>query len=260
MDLMDLLGNRSFGEAIAEGVKPRHTAWSKIGYNASVNGVAEIVSPQGGAYVFPTAAQHMHVKSTAAGDTPAGAGIGTITIHYLDSNYVEKSTDVILNGNVASVETSVSDIFRIQNVRAKTPGTGVPTYVASGDISIKDHGETITYGFIATGNTRQRQLVWTVPAGHSLFLHTYTVTTTPTVAAKTCIVTFKATYDDKSQLALTPGLFFMPCAELVLSEGAMTIDCPVPMKLPEKTDLIVTALSAGTHTVAAVTRGWLCDD
>jgi hypothetical protein len=252
--------NRPYAYSVSETEITNHAKFAKIGYNGTVNGAtAEIISPQGGSYVFPTAEQHMHIKSSSVEDdisTAAiapGTGIHTLTIYYLNSKYEEKSETVTLNGQTA-VETSATDIFRINNVRVETTGTG---YAAAGNISILNHGETITYGYIATGHTRQRQLVYTVPQGKSLYLTNINRNAVSTVANKTCTITVKATYDDKANKATTAGLLFFPISECTLDTGVSNIDTHVPRRLIAKTDLIATALSSGTHAVQVMVTGWL---
>jgi hypothetical protein len=149
---------------IAEGNIPLHRAWCKLGYNGSVTGAtAEIISPQGGAYVFPTAAITMRVRSDSAQDkVTTGTGVWSLTIYYLDADYNEQSVGVTMS-DTGGVNTTASNIFRIQNVRTETVGTG---YAAAGNISITDTGAAVTYGYIAAGNNRQRQMVWTVPKGN----------------------------------------------------------------------------------------------
>jgi hypothetical protein len=252
--------NRPYAYSVSETEITNHAKFAKIGYNGTVNGAtAEIIAPQGGSYVFPTAEQHMHIKSSSVEDdistaaVAPGTGIHTLTIYYLNSKYEEKSETVTLNGQ-ASVETTATDIFRINNVRAATCGT---TYAAVGNISILNHGETITYGYVAATHTRQRQLVYTVPVGMSLYLTNINRNATPTVSNKNCTITVKATYDDKANKATTAGLLFFPISECTIGDGVSNIDTHVPRRLPEKTDIIGIALSSGTHVVEVMLTGWL---
>lgn len=244
-----------FGNYIVDSGRTDLQPWSKLGYNSDIQAASEILSPQGGAYVFPTTGQHMHLKSSNNADkgtAVAGTGIRTLTIYYLDSKYKEKSEVVTLNGTT-SVETSATDIFRIQNVRATTTGS---SYAAVGNISILNHDENVTYGYIAIGNTRQRQMVWTVPAGKTLYIKHANVYCIHTAANKRCIITMRSTYDDKAKTALTAGLLFMPCAEAILSDNPIPADYFIPKKLPEKTDLKVEAISSGTASVSIALSGY----
>jgi hypothetical protein len=235
---------------IAEGNVADHAIWSKMGYNAAVT-AEEIISPQGGTYVFPTAEQHMHVIGGAQ-DNATGTGIQSLTIYYLNAAYEEKSVDVVPTGATAA-ETSVSDIFRIQHFRAKTVGGSTG---AAGNISIKNHAETITYGYIALGNTRARQAVWTVPKGKTLYVTDFNRGAVHTAVNKRTIVTLRATYDDKAGVALTAGTFFMPYSETILENSTEDTCYELPLKFIQYTDLIVVGTSDGTATVSCTLGGW----
>jgi len=238
---------------IAEKNVAGHEIWAKLGFNSAVT-TSNIISPQGGVYVFPVAEQHMHIIGGAE-DKADGTGIQELTIYYLDDTYAQKSVDVVPTG-AAAAETSVSDIFRIQHIRAKTVGTGG---VAAGNISIKNHAETITYGFIEQGHTRQRQAVWTVPAGKNLYIVLFNTSAINTAANKYCTITLMATYDDKADIALSAGLFFMTYSEISLENTPMAICFNVPLRFVAGTDLIVVGTGNGTATVSVGLRGWLED-
>jgi len=224
--------------------------WDKLGFNAAAT-VDEIISPQGGDYVFPDVEQQMHVIGGTE-DTAGGTGIRTLTIYYLDGLYAEKSVDVILTGTTAAV-TLVSDIFRVQSVRAKTVGSGG---AADGNISIENAAETITYGYIEQGYNRQRQLAWTVPAGKILYIDEMNASAINTAANKYCIIEVKATYDDKAGIALPPGVY-MVYSEIGLASNAIPMSSFRPLVFVTGTDLLATATGNSTATVTVGLRGWL---
>jgi hypothetical protein len=255
-------------DALAEGDIPNHATWNKIGFrDASTSGVEVAVSPQLSAteYIFPTSAQHMHVVSSSIEDDPAvivtgavGTGAHTITIYYLDGSYNEKSTLVTLNGqgvvSTADGTPAATDIFRIQNVRVTTVGTG---YASAGNITIKNHAETETYGYIRAGKTRQRQMIWTVPLGKTLYVTQITFTASNMGSTKYARFTTKATYDDKSATVLAAGLFFMPFTEAGLMNDIYVRDLKPPTKLPATVDIKVTCATNDTGAVLTCgLRGW----
>jgi len=225
-----------------------------MGFNLAVTSL-EIIAPQGGAYVFPTAGQHMHIKSSSAedkGTATAGTGARTVTLYYLDSGYREKSETVTLNGDTA-VETSATDIFRVQNIRVATAGT---SNTAVGNISLTNHDENVTYGYIAATYTRQRQMVWTVPLGKKLYVAMANVYAMHTVANKRCLITLRATYDDKSKTIPSAGLLFFAYAEAIIGEAPIHSEYPVYKTFPEKTDIKVEGVSDGTASVSIVLSGY----
>jgi hypothetical protein len=243
---------------IAEGNVPGHSGWSKMGFNSDIQTAEEVVAPQGGAYVFPDAPQHMHVVSSSVEDDPAVAGTGaagtgayTVTLYYLDSMWLEKSETITLNGQTA-VETVSQDIYRVQNMRVNTTGTGLKP---AGGISVKNHGETITYGFIAAGNTRQRQFVWTVPFGKTLYITQANVYCVHTAANKVGTITLRASFDDKTGLRLASGMM-MAYAEAILADAPISVTYTMPKKFSEKVDIMVVGKSTGTASIALTMAGW----
>lgn len=234
--------------SVAEGDIAGHDHWSLMGFNPTVT-TEECITGAGGAYVFPAAEQHMHVFGGAQDDV-GGTGIQVITIAYLDDAFAEHTVDVTMTGAVAS-ETTATDIYRIQHVYAKTVGTGK---VASGAITIMDHGETITYGGIAAGQTRSRQAVWTVPAGLTLYVVTMHVSAVHTAVNNYAIITLRATYNDLEDATAT---FFMPYAETIIESGGIALSFPTPNKFIAGTDIIVVGASTGTAAAAVVLRGWI---
>ena len=243
---------------IAEGNVANHWAWSKIGFNSDVQTAEEIISPQGGTYAFPTAKMQMTVISSNDQDDPAvtgtgvaGTGVYSVTIYYLDNDYIEMYETVTLNGQT-TVDTKATDILRIQNVRVTSAGTGLK---AAGNISVKGKLDTITYGYIALGNTRQRQFAWTVPAGRTLYIVQANVYCIHTAANKTATITLRASYDDKAGKRLTNGIL-MPYAEAILADTPIPVTYTVPKRLPEKVDVICVGKSTGTASIAIAMAGW----
>ena len=243
---------------IAEGNVSGHAGWSKLGFNSDIQSTEEVVSPQGGTYAFPSAGMQMTVTSSSAEDDPVkadtnpGTGVYSITIYYLDTDWAEQSEVVTLNGT-AGVDTVATNIYRIQNVRAKTAGTGLK---AAGNISVKGKVDTLTYGYIAAGNTRMRQLVWTVPVGKTLYVTSANVYCIHTAANKVGTITLRASYDDKAGTRLTNGIM-MPYAEAILADSPIAVQYTVPKKFVEKVDLMLVGKSTGTASIAVALYGWL---
>lgn len=242
---------------IAEGNVANHSAWSKIGYNPDIQSAEETVTPQGGVYAFPTAGMQMTLESSDnTQDKAGGTGALTVTIYYLDSNYAEKSETVTLNGTTKA-DTAGTDIFRVNNMRVATTGTN---YKPVGNLSLKGKVDTLTYGYIRAGYTRQRQMVYTVPASKNLYIVFASAYAVHTAANKACILTLRATYDEKAGVLLTAGKFFMPFWEALLVDAPAIADYPMPLRFPAKTDLMVVGSSTGTATTTIALRGWLESD
>jgi hypothetical protein len=313
-------------DCMAEGDISGHASWNKIGFRSTSTSAAEVtMAPFLSAtdYLFPTAAQAMHVKSADPRDlgaaaivsfadpgggvnttvevtshglinttpitisgcgtagyngnwvvansaantftiahayvdnpavkgTVAASGIRTLTIYYLDGSYAEKSEVVTMKGTTA-VTTAASDIFRIQNVRATTVGS---TYKSVGAISVTNTAETVTYGYISAGRTRQRACWWTVPLGKTLYVTQIAFTASNMGSTKYARFITKATMDDKSGLALGPE-FFMPFNEVGLINDTFVRELHPPTKLIATVDLKVTCETndTGSYLTCAL-RGW----
>jgi hypothetical protein len=68
----------------------------------------------------------------------------------------------------------------------------------------------------------------------------------------------RATYDDVSNTPLTPGLFFMPYAEINQLDGAFYRPFELPLFFGAGTDVKMFCIPAQTSTVCSATiRGWI---
>lgn len=242
---------------IAEGSIPGHTPWTKTGYNASVDSAApEDLWSVGGTFAFPPSPMQLEVRSNSADDdgNPAGTGVQIVRITYLDTNYVERYEDVILNGTTA-VATAATNILRVNNFRAHTVGANK---VAADYIDIRETDDTPVYSRIAQGQTRARNAAYTVPLGKTLYITSARFSATGAAENKDVVFTVRASYDDKRGEVLD---FLMPIIEIGVSDAGIQLDYEIPIRLPAKTDIRVIA-TAGNNTsiCTSVLRGWMEDN
>lgn len=226
--------------------------WDKYGYNSDIQSSEECITPQGGAYVFPTVLGTLTAVSDSANDAAAGTGARTVTVYYTNDSYAAKSATVALDGTTPV--TVATDFFRMNNARVATVGSGGK---AAGNISFKV-GATV-YGYIAAGHTRQRQFVYTVPAGKRLKIKQINIFNVNTAANKRLIATLRATWDEKAMTRLTAGIHFMPYGEYVLSDNPVSIIYAIPKYFPEKVDIVAVGISNGTSSPSIMAAGWLED-
>lgn len=237
---------------IAEGNVPGHTGWGKIGFNGDVGTTEEDVWTIGGSYVFPAGAIQMQVVSSSAADDgdPAGTGVRTVRILYLDASYVAKTTTVTLNG-VGAVNTTATDIFRVNGFRVATAGSGGK---AAGNILLQSVGGGVTYSQIATGYTRARNITYTVPAAKALYITSISLSNS---SLKGVRFTTRATYDADSGLITS---FFLPYTEVAMVSGAFYRPLEIPTYFPAQVSLKVSVIAdAAGGVVAVALRGWLED-
>lgn len=239
---------------IAEGNIKDHKSFSKYGINPAVGSTREDLWYYGDLYPFSTAARKMVAVSTNSSDSSTGAGLSgirSINLYYLTTSFEEKSTTISLQGTVG-VETVDSDIYRVQRVRANTCGTGG---AAAGQIVIKSTGGVV-YGCIPQGMTQQRSLVYTVPAGKTLFLTGINLSAGSTQSGKFCRFTVRANYDDVSETLKT---FMYPFFEVGLQDNGQTFPLDPPRRFPTGTDIVVSVTAErgiGECYITGSLRGW----
>jgi hypothetical protein len=237
---------------IAGGKINGRSSWSKIGYNGDVDAGIEDMWTVGGEYVFPTAPMQMMLVSSSGDDTSAGTGVRTVMLYYLDGSLLEKSEAITLSG-VATVTTVAKDIYRVQNLRATTTGTGKK---AAGDIDVEQHltGSPI-YTRISTGHTRARTCVWTVPKDTNLYVTNVGFSVGGAAKEKAAIFTTLASYDNLSGATLT---FLMPLHEMVIEDETVDKELTIPTKLGSGVDLKVRTQGLVADCVCSCAlRGWL---
>lgn len=139
-----------------------------LGNNPDVDSasVPEDIWSGGGLYPFLTAATNLEIVSSSVNDTAAGTGARTVTIFGLDASYVEISSTVTLNGTTA-VAVPIQ-YFRINSILVITAGS---LEVNDGAITVRDAGAGATRGLIPQNVSISRQAIFTVPAGHTLSIH-----------------------------------------------------------------------------------------
>lgn len=243
--------NHPYLFSIAEGNLEGHELWTKNGYNGALTTSEEALWAVSATYVFPTAAMQMEVVSSSANDTSNGTGARTVRISYLDATFTEKYEDITLNGATA-VPTVATDIYRVNNFRVRTTGTGL---VNAGDIDIRHLDNTPIYSRIATGINRAINCIFTVPKDKCLYIYNVLFSAGSNVGNRPVRFITKATYDNISKERLT---FFMPYTNAIITDGSVDVPIEGPTKFCEGVDIKVDAISPDGAAYGAVTlRGWL---
>jgi hypothetical protein len=243
---------------IAEGNIPDHHEFEMFGYNPDVDISVEDVWTTGGSYVFPATPQQMELVSSSVEDDPdkgssvAGSGIHTVTLYYLDSNYEEKTEDIVLDGTT-EVTTVATNILRVNKLKAKVVGS---SGFAIGTIAIRNLSNSPIYSTIDPTNTRSRNSIWTVPLGRTLYV-TSMAGGCGVASASTATITLHASYDHDAEALRT---FFLPHAEVIVGSGTGGIYRPfeIPLRFPEKTNLKCRATTTANNSIVSVgVRGWI---
>lgn len=185
-------------------------------------------------YVFPTTPIQMRVVSSSVNDTLAGTGTQKLEIHYLDTDYLEQTEIVNMNGTTP-VNTVATNILRINRVHTKQIGTnGTPV----GNISVTNTAGTVTYGYLTAGLNIARQAIYTVPAGKTLYVTKWQASSGST-GNHFCQTVLRATSEYGVRL---PGVFLVQ-DEVGTQNGAIEIDYAIPLVMPEKTDIRISNVS-----------------
>ncbi len=122
---LDFLRSFGPGVAIGAGLVDGISVETLRGSNADIDRLSlpETMWPGSNLYPFPAGAFTAHILSdNAADDSPSGTGALTVRVDGLDTNYVEKSEVITMNG-VAEVASTDSDWFRINHTTVLTVGS-----------------------------------------------------------------------------------------------------------------------------------------
>lgn len=170
---------------VARGQIYGHTSRFRFGWANTIGTTPQTITTAvtaGNVYVYPTTASVMKVSSSSANDTSAGTGARTILVVGLDANYNSQSETVTLSGQTA-VNTANS-YLRITytellstgsgNAQAGTIYIGTGTVTAGVPATIYWQSEVTYNNFSFAG--------FTVPAGYTAYITSYTITSQSTTA------------------------------------------------------------------------------
>ena len=205
---------------IARGRFLGSSALNIFGFNRTVGISYETVWDDGGNYVYPSSAVTMSVVSTSGSDTL------DVLISGLDANYDEITETVTLTGT--SPVTTTSAFLRINKAI-------VLSSINLGDISISDNGNV--YGFIGADIGTSQSSVYTVPAGHSIYLVRIDCTSGTVNGQK---------YLSIRNIIRTSTGRTLKVAESTFSQS-ISFDRQVPFKIEEKTDFHFEAKSSASE-------------
>lgn len=186
-------------------------------------------------------------------DESARTGAHVVEVSYLDGLYVEKREIILLNGTTV-VPTVNVDLFRINSFRVIAAGTNK---VPSGNLSIRHLSDTPVYSYISAGFNRARNIMYTVPAGKTLYVTHFACGygTTGNANKEYARITTRANVDPTTKFR-TDSMFY-PFTDSLLQNTTVDITLDAPTKLPAKTDIKVSVVASVTGVVVATLRGWL---
>jgi hypothetical protein len=221
---------------VSRGQIPGHIALFKYGYNPLIINVEETVWDAGGVYTYPTSA----VKMTATSAGGADDEFVDITMVGLDADYNEVSEVVTLDGT----GVGESNTFFLRLYRAFVSGSQEPT----GNVTITN--SSTTYAQITLGENQTLMAVYTVPAGHTLYV---------TEGIATHGTDTSGAFMTVRLLTRRPNGVFRAGVKVDVIGSELVFPFTQPLVVPEKTDIEVRAKCSKNqnNAMSAVFQGIL---
>jgi hypothetical protein len=221
------------------GHEPRRILGRNEGVTTTLTDLTEIA---GGSIKLPTTAQAVEVVSTSADDAGGGIGVQQIEVHYLDNDWNEISQEITLTG-LTPVNLSFPAL-RFNGVHSLSVGSNNN---AVGNIIIRDQGGLgDNYIQITAGDTTSLHGAFSVPLGKSAFIVGWAGSSGK---GKETEVRLSINADPHT-FTKTDGAYNTHDFVSVLSQ-TRSKNFSLPIKCPEKTDIILKAIVTDTGTVTA---------
>ena len=223
---------------VSQGQIAGATSFYKFGFNPDIDGTEETIWTQGGNVPWPTAAFTAYIVSDSAADNGTSTtGAQTVQVEGLDADYNIKSVSVTLDG---TTEVAISGTWiRINRAFVTLSGAGG---TSAGTIRIQSSGGGVIYASLGIGNQTQ-MAVYTVPAGHTLYLDDVSFTAALGLQSKN--VTVKFVLRNFGTNTFRTGII-----ETVQS-NSLLVPFPYPFAIPEKTDVECRAFSDTTNVAVS---------
>lgn len=184
-------------------------------------------------------------------DVSATSGAHAVQIKYLTTAFAEKKEVVITGGNATGVNLVNTDVYRINSCRVISAGSGG---ASAANIQVQDaDGTTPIYTYITAGYTRDRNSVYTVPAGKTLYIAQINAGyATSTNQVQNARLILKATQDQFFKTNL-----FQAQAEILCPNSTGIAELILPLKIVSGVDIKFTAVPSANGQVTTVVRGWI---
>lgn len=178
------------------------------------------------------ASQVLKITSSSANDASAGTGARTVKIWGLNSSYAEISETVTLNGT--SAVNTANSYIAVNHMQVMTVGSGG---VNAGAIQLYDNASAIIMAAIPTGLNVASGVVYTVPAGKTLLIHSISASIgLDTLTANTVGV---AEFRFKTSKPADVGKIYAP--QFICTSSSPGVLSPSIITVPEKTSFTLQA-------------------
>jgi hypothetical protein len=186
-------------------------------------------------------------------DYSANTGAKVMYLEYLDGSYATKHELIKLNGT-AVIPTVNTDIYRIQGLRVVGTGSNLKPV---GAISLRHLSNTPVYTYITAGFTRARNNAYTVPAGKTLYVTSFSLGfgIVGNTKGEFCRGWTRANVEPGT--GFNTGSIFFPYTGVISGGQEVVRDFPVPTKLPAKTDIKISVQASAAGAASSALRGFL---
>lgn len=213
----------------------------KFGRNPDVSVTEEVIWDGGNGYVFLDAAETMSIVSTSADDTNGGDGAWNLILYGLDDDFNEIFETVTLAGLTPVITTN--SYRRVYRAFILQSGIATATEDANiGDITITSTTTANIQAQITQHNGQTLMCVWTVPSGYTAYI---TGISLNVGQGKQCL--FRA----KFRNCATANCAFTTKYAIDIYQNTFFGELKVPLKVPEKTDVVITAQMSATPAATA---------
>jgi len=206
---------------------------NKFGFNNTVPTDWELISVVSENLVYATTASVAGAVSDDATDDLTGTGARTVKIQGVDANYDLLTETVDMDGTDSAVTTG--EFLRIFRASVETAGTNG---TAAGNIDIT-LGSDIQGRIDTDYDNQTLQCNYTVPAGKTAYIKRFQSTSTK---------------DNKAALVgiftRPPGGVFKVKQMIEMYRNTVTVDFPIPLEIPEKTDIEVRGKNLNTGQIS----------
>lgn len=229
---------KDYHTEIARGNVAGQSSIFKFGRSEAITSTESVIWDGGGDYTFLDNAEKMTIVSTSTDDTFGGSGAWNLLIQGLDENYTE-ITEVINLSGTTEVNTT-QEFLRLNRMLVINSGTNSPTTDANqGIVSATGSETSILQAQIKVNNGQTLMAIFTTPAGKTGYV---TGLSLSTGQGK------QVFYRAKIRNGKTNGNAFSIKFTMDMYENNFFGTLVVPLKVPEKTDVVIT----GTTTSGSV--------
>jgi hypothetical protein len=184
-------------------------------------------------------------------DNSAKAGGHVVKICYLTTTFAEKCEIMLLNGTTA-VATVNNDIYRVNSFRLVGAGANLkPT----GNLTFRVASAGATMSYITAGFTRARNIIYTIPAGKTLYVTSamFSYSTTGNANKEYARLYTRATQES----GFRTRNIFQAYTEVSLQNSVYQVNFTEPTPLKSGVDIKVSGIASAAGIASCALRGWL---